>query len=223
VYATWAYAQIGRRHSDARPATTQRRTIDIYSRYDDAFIVERVLRECEATRGDFAMRIANKRMGADDLFNAIVKDATTSFASIARLCVRMSNETSRAFYNLIGDKFELFPMRLIDSTVDYDTWSLVAGNTTRTDCDGRALTADKRKKLNQVKAQKSATSNMIDDDDDDDDVDRDSRRERWSGSGVAPFAKTISSDGGHKYDGLSEGLRAAIGQEKTRKTHQTTS
>jgi len=136
------------------------------------FYGRRILRECEATRSDLRMRIANKRMRADDLFNAIVKDATTSFASTACLCVRMTDETSRAFYNLIGDKFALFPMRLIDSTVDYDTWSLVAGNTTRTDCDGRVLTADKmREKLNQVKVQRSATSNVIDEDDDDDDDD----------------------------------------------------
>jgi len=59
VYATWANIQIGRRNSDARPATTQRgrTTMDIYGRYDEAFTVERVLRECEATRGDFTMRI----------------------------------------------------------------------------------------------------------------------------------------------------------------------
>jgi len=136
------------------------------------FTVERVLRECEATRGDFTMRIAKKRMGADRLFDAIVKDATTPFATIARLCIRMTDEASGAFYNLIGDKFELFPMRLIDSTVNFDTWSLVCNVTDR---DGQALTADNmRDRLNRVKAQKSAqTSHVNDDDDDNDDDDND--------------------------------------------------
>jgi len=166
VYATWAYNQI-RQSLDARPATT--RSQDVYERYEDAFSADRIVRECEATRGEFTMRIANKRVRADDLFN--VKDASTSFANIARLCVNMRDDALRAFYNVIEAKFDLFPMRLIDSRVNYYTWSLV-GNTTRT-YDGRALTSDHmREKLSEIK--RSATSNVDivrrnDDDDDDDD------------------------------------------------------
>jgi len=62
------------------------------------------VRKCEATRGDFTMRIANKQVRADDLF--IVKDASTPFANIARLCVNMRDDALRALYNLIEDKFD---------------------------------------------------------------------------------------------------------------------
>jgi len=129
------------------------------------------VRKCEATRGDFTIRIANKRVRADNLFNVIVKDASTPFANIARLCINLQDDALRALYNLIEDKFDLFPMRLIDSNVNYHTWALV--DNTRT-YDGRALTADHmREKITAIK--RSAISNVDrnEDDDDDDDDDND--------------------------------------------------
>jgi len=86
VYATWAYRQIRK-----QSFTTQDQSIAIYRCYENAFRVQNVLRECEAARGTFTMRIANKRVSADRLFNAIVKDATTPFASIVRMCVRITS------------------------------------------------------------------------------------------------------------------------------------
>jgi len=75
VYATWVYTQM-LQNLVAWPTThSQCLTADLYDGYEDAFSADRIVRECEATRGRFMVRIANKRVRADDIFNAIVKNA----------------------------------------------------------------------------------------------------------------------------------------------------
>jgi len=115
VYAIWAYTKM-LQNLDARSTIySEELTTSLYDDYENAFSAEHILRECETTRRNLMIRISNKRVRAENIFNVILINPCTPFASIARLCVRIYDETLQVFYNLIEDKFQIFPMRFINT------------------------------------------------------------------------------------------------------------